>query len=54
MHPRMLARDDGCSGGTCPAVYDDDPDLLPDELAIVGTKASADLSARLDRPDRAV
>lgn len=48
MHPRMLARDDGCSGGTCPAVYDDDPDLLPDELAIVGTKASADLSARLD------
>ena len=48
MHPRMLAIDGGCSGGTCPAVYDDDPDLLPDELAIVGTKASAGLSARLD------
>lgn len=35
MHPRTLARQD-CSGGTCPAVYDSDPDLRPDELAIVG------------------
>ena len=47
MHPRMLARDSGCSGGTCPAVYDDDPDLQPDQLAVVGTKAGAGLSARL-------
>jgi hypothetical protein len=35
MHPRKLAGVD-CSGGTCPAVYDDDPALEPDELAIVG------------------
>jgi Family of unknown function (DUF6879) len=47
MHPRMLARDDGCSGGTCPAVYDDDPDLQPDELAIVGTQAAGPLYAKL-------
>ena len=47
MHPRMLASDGGCSGGTCPAVYDDDPDLPPDELAIVGKKAGAGLRARL-------
>jgi hypothetical protein len=46
MHPRMLARQD-CSGGTCPAVYDDDPDLMPDELAIVGKQAGAGLRARL-------
>ena len=46
MHPRMLARQD-CSGGTCPAVYDDDPDLAPDELAIVGKQPSAGLLARL-------
>jgi hypothetical protein len=46
MHPRMLARN-VCSGGTCPAVYDDDPDLRPGELAVVGAKASAGLSARL-------
>ena len=46
MHPRMLARQD-CSGGTCPAVYDDDPDLMPDELVIVGTKAVDGLAARL-------
>ena len=47
MHPRMLARDGGCSGGTCPAVYDDDPDLLPDELAIVGTNMGVGLGTRL-------
>lgn len=47
MHPRMLARDSGCSGGTCPAVYDDDPDLLPSELAIVGKQAPAGLAGRL-------
>ncbi len=55
MHPRMLARD-GCSGGTCPAVYDDDPDLLQDELAVVGKNASGGLLGRLgDRvaPDEA-
>lgn len=56
MHPRMLARQD-CSGGTCPAVYDDDPDLASDELAIVGKKARAGLATRLsDRiaPDEAL
>ena len=47
MHPRILAIDAGCSGGTCPAVYDDDPDLMPDELVIVGTKAVDGLAARL-------
>ena len=46
MHPRMLARQD-CSGGTCPAVYDDDPDLLPDELVIVGKNPHPGLSSRL-------
>ena len=47
MHPRMLARDSGCTGGTCPAVYDDDPDLAPDELAVVGKAASFGLQRRL-------
>lgn len=47
MHPRLLAIDGGCSGGTCPAVYDSDPDLLPGELAIVGRNVSAGLQARL-------
>lgn len=49
MHPRKLAPLDGgpCSGGTCPAVYDDDPDLLPEELAIVGARAGAGLDGRL-------
>lgn len=46
MHPRTLARDD-CSGGTCPAVYDSDPDLTTDEIAIVGTRAPAGLNGRL-------
>jgi hypothetical protein len=46
MHPRTLARQD-CSGGTCPAVYDDDPDLLPDELAIVGNGNAPRLRAKL-------
>jgi hypothetical protein len=53
----MLARDSGCSGGTCPAIYDQDGDLLPEELAVVGKKAPAGLAARLrDRtaPDEAV
>lgn len=45
MHPRTLAKAD-CSGGTCPAVYDDDPDLPPDELAIVG-KENGRLVAKL-------
>src|SRR5580692_157177 len=56
MHPRLLAIDGGCSGGTCPAVYADDPDLSIGELAIVGKKASAGLASRLsDRiaPDEA-
>jgi len=47
MHPRLLAIDSGCSGGTCPAVYDDDPDLSPDELVIVGKNAGTGLGARL-------
>jgi len=47
MHPRLLAVDGGCSGGTCPAVYDDDPDLLPKELAVVGKAASFGLQRRL-------
>jgi hypothetical protein len=46
MHPRLLAKDQ-CSGGSCPAVYDDDPDLLPEELAVVGKQASSGLAARL-------
>jgi Family of unknown function (DUF6879) len=44
MHPRMLARD-GCSGGTCPAVYDLDD--LPDDLVIQGKQASPELLSRL-------
>ncbi len=48
MHPRMLAVNGGCSGGTCPAVYDDDPDLSPDELVIVGTEPAPGLRARLE------
>lgn len=55
MHPRMLARQD-CSGGTCPGVYDSDPDLQRGELAIVGKKARTGLFSRLsDRiaPDEA-
>ena len=46
MHPRLLAIDGSCSGGTCPAVYDNDPDLV-DELAIVGNAASFGLQRRL-------
>jgi hypothetical protein len=44
MHPRMLARD-GCSGGTCPAVYDLDD--LPDDLVIQGKQAGPELLGRL-------
>lgn len=40
MHPRILARD-GCSGGTCPAVYDLED--LPDDLVIQGKQASPEL-----------
>ena len=47
MHPRMLAKASGCSGGTCPAVYDSDPDLLPDELVIVGKNPGIGLGVRL-------
>jgi hypothetical protein len=43
----MLAIDSGCSGGTCPAVYDDDPELLPEELAIVGNGVAPRLRAKL-------
>jgi hypothetical protein len=46
MHPRILARDN-CTGGSCQAVYDDDPDLAPGELAVVGLKAPEGLSGRL-------
>jgi hypothetical protein len=53
----MLAKsNDPCTGGTCPAVYDDDPGLLPGELAVVGKNAEAGLRGRLaDRiaPDEA-
>ena len=45
MHPRMLARD-GCSGGTCPAVYDELAEL-PGKLVIQGKQADADLLATL-------
>jgi hypothetical protein len=45
MHPRKLGRD--CTGGSCPAVFDSDPDLRPDELAVVGTKPADGLSGRL-------
>jgi hypothetical protein len=44
MHPRILARD-GCSGGTCPAVYDLDD--LPGDLVIQGKQASPELLSRL-------
>lgn len=47
MHPRMLAINGGCSGGTCPAVYDQDPDLAPDELAVVGKIPKLGLLRRL-------
>ncbi len=56
MPPRVLARKD-CSGGSCPAVYDRDPDLMPGELAVVGKRPSSGLSARLaDRvaPDEVI
>ena len=53
MHPRMLAIDGGCSGGTCPAVYDSDPEMDPGELAVVGVKAGAGLVRPARRPDRA-
>jgi hypothetical protein len=45
MHLRMLAGGN-CSGGTCPAVYDDLDDL-PGDLAIVGRKADTGLKLRL-------
>ena len=44
MHPRMLARD-GCTGGSCPAVYD--LDELPDDLVIQGKQAGPDLLGKL-------
>jgi hypothetical protein len=44
MHPRILARD-GCSGGTCPAVYD--LDELPGDLVVQGEQASPALLGRL-------
>ena len=45
MHPRMLARDSGCSGGTCPAVYE--LDELPGDLACQGKQVSAELLGKL-------
>jgi hypothetical protein len=45
MRPRILARQD-CSGGTCPAVYDD-IDALPGQLVIQGTQADAALLGTL-------
>jgi hypothetical protein len=44
MHPRMLARD-GCTGGSCPAVYN--LDELPDDLVIQGKQAGPDLLGNL-------
>jgi hypothetical protein len=41
----MLSRDDGCTGGTCPAVYD--LDELPDDLVIQGKQADAGLIGKL-------
>lgn len=46
MHPRTLARGT-CSGGSCPAVYDSDPDLAPDQLAIVGKHPHRGLASRI-------
>jgi hypothetical protein len=47
MHPRKLAPNDGpCSGGTCPAVYDEMAEL-PGKLVIQGQQADADLLATL-------
>ena len=46
MHPRLLARD-GCSGGTCPAVYS----LRQNQLMIRGKNADPELSDT--RPGRA-
>lgn len=46
MHPRTLARA-GCTGGSCPAVYDNDPDLLPEEIAVVGNQTVPGLRRRL-------
>jgi hypothetical protein len=40
----MLSKD-GCSGGTCPAVYD--LDEMPEDLVIQGKKASTELLGRL-------
>jgi hypothetical protein len=45
MHPRMLARDGECTGGTCPAVYD--LDELPDDLVIQGKQAGGALLEKL-------
>lgn len=45
MHPRMLARS-GCSGGTCPAVYDD-LENLPGQLVVQGKQASPELLGAL-------
>jgi hypothetical protein len=45
MNPRILARQD-CSGGTCPAVYDN-IDALPGQLVIQGTQADAPLLGTL-------
>jgi hypothetical protein len=42
----MLARDSGCSGGTCPAVYDK-LDELPGKLVIQGTQAGTELLSTL-------
>jgi hypothetical protein len=44
MHPRILARN-GCSGGTCPAVYD--LAELPGDLVIQGKQASRELLGKL-------
>ena len=45
MHPRMLARDGICTGGSCPAVYE--LDELPDDLVIQGKQAHPDLLGKL-------
>lgn len=45
MHPKILARDNTCSGGECPAVYE--APGMPDDLLVQGKKVSPGLLATL-------
>ena len=50
MHPRMLARDSGCSGGTCPAVYDAGPRPAAGRTRDPGQEGRAPSSSARLRP----